>query len=167
MLVLLAQQGDRAALDELLERSAPRLFRYIRGILSGSQHPAEDVLQETLFRIARKLPSLTEPLAFDRWTYRIATNETHRAVGQSLRRGLEEPLNEDLEIPEQPAPALTPEQMQALIAELSPGSRAVLVLHYQEERPLDEIADILSLPLGTVKSRLAYGLKCLRRKFQL
>jgi RNA polymerase sigma-70 factor (ECF subfamily) len=46
---------------------------------------------------------------------------------------------------------------------LSPASRAVLVLHFQEEMQLDEVAAVLEIPLGTVKSRLAYGLRTLRR----
>jgi RNA polymerase sigma-70 factor (ECF subfamily) len=48
--------------------------------------------------------------------------------------------------------------------ELSPASRAVLVLHFQEEMPLAEVAAALEIPLGTVKSRLAYGLEALRRQ---
>jgi RNA polymerase sigma-70 factor, ECF subfamily len=46
---------------------------------------------------------------------------------------------------------------------VSPASRAVLVLHFQEDLPLSEVAAILAIPLGTVKSRLAYGLATLRR----
>ena len=46
---------------------------------------------------------------------------------------------------------------------LSPASRAVLVLHFQEEMQLDEVAAVLEIPLGTVKSRLAYGLKAIRQ----
>jgi len=48
------------------------------------------------------------------------------------------------------------------VSRLSPASQAVVVLHYYEELPLDEIADVLEIPLGTVKSRLSYGLKQLR-----
>jgi RNA polymerase sigma-70 factor (ECF subfamily) len=48
---------------------------------------------------------------------------------------------------------------------LSPASRAVLMLHFQEEMPLAAVAAVLELPLGTVKSRLAYGLAALRRQY--
>jgi RNA polymerase sigma-70 factor (ECF subfamily) len=48
------------------------------------------------------------------------------------------------------------------MAGISPASRAVLVLHFQDELPLADVAAILELPLGTVKSRLAYGLRALR-----
>jgi len=66
-----------------------------------------------------------------------------------------------------PAPEAPPDN--ALLAELldaellSPASRAVLVLHFQEEMQLDEVAAVLEIPIGTVKSRLAYGLKSLRK----
>ncbi len=85
MLVLLAQQGDREALNSLLALVQPRLFRYIRGVLRSDSNSAEDVLQETLLRIVRKLGWLTEPHAFEAWIYRIASNEAYRAVKRSHR----------------------------------------------------------------------------------
>lgn len=162
MLVLLSQQGDREALNSLLERVEARLFRYIRGILGNDANNAEDVLQETLLRIARKLGWLTEPSAFEAWIYRIASNEAYRALRRTRRRLQEGELDEALAVPlELTVPRL---EVGELVADLSPASRAVLLLHYQEERPLEEISAILSIPLGTVKSRLAYGLKCLKEK---
>ena len=164
MLVLLGQQGDRDALNTLLERVQDRLFRFIRGMLSGDASSAEDVLQETLLRIARKLPWLTEPQAFDAWAYRIASNEAYRAARRSRRRMTEQLEDDGLIAETPPALRLDAEQLQSMLAELSPASRAVVVLHYQEERPLEEIASILAIPLGTVKSRLGYGLRRLREK---
>ena len=49
------------------------------------------------------------------------------------------------------------------IAEISPASRAVLMLHFQEDLPIAEVAAILDIPLGTAKSRLAYGLASIRK----
>jgi len=67
------------------------------------------------------------------------------------------------------APAARPsdEGLRALLdsAALSPASRAVLILHFQEDMPLAEVAAVLEIPVGTVKSRLAYGLTALRRHF--
>ena len=68
-----------------------------------------------------------------------------------------------------PEPIPSDELLRELLRELldsdrlTPASRAVLVLHFQEELPLAEVAAILEIPLGTVKSRLAFGLKALRR----
>lgn len=164
MLVLLAQQGDRDALDSLLASVQPRLFRYVRGILGNDSPAAEDVLQEALLRIARKLGWLTEPRAFDAWSYRIASNEANRALKRSRRLGRLEDLDDAPPLPEPMVPRLDAAELDAMIGALSPASRAVVLLHYQEERPLEEIAAILSIPLGTVKSRLAYGLKSLRER---
>jgi RNA polymerase sigma-70 factor (ECF subfamily) len=55
------------------------------------------------------------------------------------------------------------EHLPRFIASVSPASRAVLILHYFDEMALSEIADVLGIALGTVKSRLAYGLESLRR----
>lgn len=162
MLVLLAQQGDREALNSLLERVEGRLFRYIRGILGADANHTEDVLQETLLRIARKLGWLSEPSAFEAWIYRIASNEAYRALRRSRRRLQETELDEELPAPS--VPRIEADELRSMIIDLSPASRAVLLLHYQEERPLEEISAILAIPLGTVKSRLAYGLKRLKEK---
>ena len=56
------------------------------------------------------------------------------------------------------------ERLPQLVANLSPASRAVIVLYYLHEMSLEETAAVLSIPLGTVKSRLAYGLESLRRQ---
>ena len=56
------------------------------------------------------------------------------------------------------------ERLPELLGRVSPASRMVLVLHYLDEMPLQEVADVLGLPLGTTKSRLAYGLAALRRE---
>jgi RNA polymerase sigma-70 factor (ECF subfamily) len=58
------------------------------------------------------------------------------------------------------------DQIRALIPTVSLSSRAVLILHYVEGLSLDEVAAILDLPSGTVKSRLAYGLATIRRKLE-
>ena len=164
MLVLLAQQGDREALNDLLERVQVPLFRYIRGILCSDTAASEDVLQETLLRIARKLRWLNDPRLFEAWAYRIASNEAYRALRRRSRQPIEEPVDEEL--PAGDPPPLSAADVSTVIEALSPASRAVLLLHYQEERRLEEIAEILAIPLGTVKSRLAYGLRCLRERMR-
>lgn len=58
------------------------------------------------------------------------------------------------------------DELMELIETLSPASRAVLMLHYKQEVPLEEVAAILEISIGTVKSRLAYGLSCLRKSIE-
>lgn len=160
-LVLRAQAGDRHALEGLLRSVHGPLFGFLLNVIAD-RGLAEDVLQDVLFLIYRKLPWLREPECFEAWAFRIASRAAWRELSK-LRRLREEPLEVDPAIPE---PEERPDELlDALpghLEALSPGSRAVLTLHYIQEMSLQEVAAILDLTVGTVKSRLAYGLRCLR-----
>jgi len=161
LLVLMAQQGDRDALNKLLERVQDRLFRYISRLLNNTG-AAEDILQETLLRIARKIQWLSEPAVFETWAYRIASREVFRQSRRSGTVAATEQPDLDHAAPIAEAPRMTWEELGRLTRDLSPECRAVVALHYGEDRPLKEVAEILDVPLGTVKSRLNYGLTRLR-----
>ena len=169
-LVLRAQAGDLEAFDELLKSIQQSLFRYIQKLVRETDW-AEDVLQEVFLRVYRKLGWLHEPKLFRPWVYRIATNEAFRHLKRHHR------WSDRIEAEEMLAsiPALPPretfaseltEQLPQLIAALSPASRAVIALYYLHELSLDEVAAVLDIPPGTVKSRLAYGLSQLRKQLQ-
>lgn len=167
--VLRAQAGDRVAFDELLQAVQWPLYRYIVS-LTGDASLAEDILQEVFVLIYRKLIWLREPELFRPWAYRIATRETFKWLKRE-KRWKEQERDEELlqSIPAQPeehfAAELLP-QLPQLLALLSPASRAVIVLHYLHELTLDEIAAVLGVAIGTVKSRLSYGLTSLRQQLQ-
>ena len=168
--VLRAQSGDREALSALLEAVQAPLFRYIVSIVR--ERPlAEDILQEVFIRIYRKLKWLEEPKMFRAWAYRIATRETFRHLKRE-RRWSEQVRDETaLKMIPSPPPReeFAPEllaRLPQLIASLSPASRAVIVLYYLHEMSLDEAAAVLQIPLGTVKSRLSYGLASLRQQLK-
>ncbi|MBV9927026.1 MAG: sigma-70 family RNA polymerase sigma factor [Acidobacteria bacterium] len=169
-LVLRAQSGDRAALDELLASVQEPLYRYLLSLVR-ERHLAEDVLQETFVRVYRKLGWLREPELFRPWAYRIATREAFRLLKRERRWA--EQLRDDDALRELPAPPPREEfapELSALLREtvaaLSPASRAVVLLYYLHEMSLEETAAVLGVPLGTVKSRLAYGLAALRRQLK-
>jgi RNA polymerase sigma-70 factor (ECF subfamily) len=145
-LVLRSQAGDREALEELLRGLQAVLYHYIR-------------------RLVGHLRALEEPQFFRAWAYRIAT----RASFAFLRRKRLWLVRheEDVELDELPSgleesSAILVAQLHLLLSEVSPASRAVLALHYLEDLSIHEVAAILQLSAGTVKSRLAYGLNCLR-----
>lgn len=170
--VLRAQSGDREALNELLKSIQDPLYRYI-STLVRERTPAEDILQEVFIRIYRKLGWLREPRVFRAWAYQIASRETFRYLKRE-RRWAEQVRDETIlnTIPVVPARAEFANELGELIrqlpqsiANLSPASRAVVVLYYLEEMSFDETAAVLEIPVGTVKSRLAYGLENLRRQF--
>lgn len=169
-LVLRAQTGDREALDALLGSVQEPLYRYALSLV-GERQLAEDVLQETFVRVYRKLGYLREPALFRPWAYRIATREAFRHLKRE-RRWSEQVRDEEAlnALPAPPAreefaPALSG-RLRETVAGLSPASRAVVVLYYLHEMSLQETADVLGVPLGTVKSRLAYGLGALRRQLR-
>ena len=163
MWALRAQCGDGEALELLLRSVQRPIHRYVMRLTGPSD--ADDVMQDVLVAIARNIVWLVEPRLFRPWAFRIASRAAFSHLRRVRRRGVEE--SADTVLASLPAPDAPPDN--ELLGELldgdrlSPASRAVLVLHFQEEMQLDEVAAVLEIPLGTVKSRLAYGLKTLRR----
>jgi RNA polymerase sigma-70 factor, ECF subfamily len=165
LLVLLAQTGDRAALEQLLRNSHAPLRRYITRLAGPDL--ADDILQETSIQIFRKLRFLREPAVFHAWALRIASRI---AIAHLKRAHRWAPLDDSLveaftvhpDLAEPPDAAFF-----ALLDHVSPASRAVLLLHYQHDLSLEETAAILDIPVGTAKSRLHYGVATLRKQLTL
>ena len=160
--VLRAQCGDREALELLLRAVEPALRRYLTGLVGAGD--SSDVLQDVLLLIYRKLTWLEDPGLFRPWTYRIASREAFRWLKRKARRA-EDPMDEATLNAVHAPEARLPEDLVAdlhRIEGVSPASRAVLMLHFQEDLPLADVAAILGIAPGTAKSRLAYGLAALR-----
>jgi len=170
-LALRAQAGDREAFDRLFRLLQEPLYRYIFSLV-GARAPAEDVLQEVFILIYRKIRWLREPELLRPWVYRIATREAFKHLKRE-RRWADKAEDESvlLDLPAPTRDELAPEMIDQLVAQLveklSPASRAVIVLHYLHEMPLAEIAEVMGVAVGTVKSRLAYGLDLMRRQLTL
>src|SRR5271156_388601 len=125
LLVLLAQTGDRAALEQLLRDIHAPLRRYITRLAGADL--ADDILQETALQIFRKLSYLREPAVFRPWTFRIASRI---AISQLKRARRWEPLDD---APLEPLTISTPilgeppdGAFLSLLNRVSPASRAVL-----------------------------------------
>jgi RNA polymerase sigma-70 factor, ECF subfamily len=165
-LVLKAQAGDRDALDHLLRGINDPLLRFVTR-MTGDRTAADDILQDTLLIVARKLQWLDRPEAFRAWAYRIAARTAIKALRRERRRFLLIDRAADVEAAQAlivEPPSDLAERLPELVASVSPASRAVLLLHFMEGLPLQAVSDILEIPLGTVKSRLAYGLRLLRER---
>jgi len=163
VLVALAQNGDRDALEVLLRR----VYRPLRGFVTplvGASH-ADDVLQEIALIIVQHLRYLRHPAAFRSWAFRLASRRAFRYL-QRERRWTRLETDPDV-IASLPAPEPLPETLEpgllARIEQVSPASRAVLLLHYQQQLSIEETALVLDIPVGTAKSRLAYGVSVLRK----
>jgi RNA polymerase sigma-70 factor (ECF subfamily) len=129
---------------------------------------AEDVLQETLYTIARRLPTLRDPQWFRAWVYRIATRH---AVRRSRREKFWIAAEREETLATVEATELTAlyeaelhQLLRNSISELPPASQLIVRMHYLDELSYAEIAEALEIPLGTVKSRVAYGITSLRSK---
>ena len=162
--MLLAQCGDREALERLLRSLEPPLRRYLSGLVGSSD--TDDVLQDVLILIYRKLRWLHDPQLLRPWAFRIASRAGVRHLKK--RRKWRDHFDDDA--PPETLAALDVAGDDGRIGELlavhqvSPACSAVLLLHFAEQMPLADVATVLELPLGTVKSRLAYGLAALRKQ---
>lgn len=162
--------GDRAAMpswDELVRQHADRVYR-LAYRLSGNQHDAEDLTQETFIRVFRSVQNY-QPGTFEGWLHRITTNLFLDMVRRRGRIRMEA-LPEDYD--RVPGDQPTPEQiyhdarlgpdLQAALDSLAPEFRAAVVLCDIEGLSYEEIGATLGVKLGTVRSRIHRGRQALR-----
>jgi RNA polymerase sigma-70 factor, ECF subfamily len=167
-LVVRTQLGDEAAFRELLALHSPRLLAFARRMMSGSSDAVEDLAQEIWVAIFRGLPTLLDVTKFRPWAFRIARDRIYREF-RRRRLPLESIQEVDVEQLAEacdPEPAVEPEELQLCLAALSPEHREVLMLRFFEEMDYEEIARVTSSTLGTVRSRIHYAKRALRRAFQ-
>jgi len=165
-LVLRAQTGDHQALNDLFLEIQPSLLRFLISF-TGNATTAEDLLQDVLFLVYLKVKWLKDPSLFRPWCYRIATRHAIKYLQKQKgwkEIGMPDSSLADVVVPEKIELSKTEiEFLRTCVGDLPPACRIVVVLHYIQEMPLTEIALILGISTGTVKSRLNYGLNCLRR----
>ena len=166
VLVLRCQAGDGAAFAELVGRYQPRLRYYLRKMLAGTDR-AEDVYQDVWCDVFRALPRLANPGAFRAWLYRIARDRALRLLRR--RRPPHRPLDTVEVIDDADEDELTAEDVahvHAALDELAPEHREAVVLRYVEGMSYEEIARVAGCQLGTVRSRLHYAKRALRRALE-
>ena len=143
-----AQSGDTVAMDALVDELMPYVGRICGGI---ALERADDATQETLIAVLRGLPKLREPAAVRGWVRRIAAREAVRVARDSRRRQVSEPAEQDVPAPGDPALVV---EVRDQLARLEPAQRAVLVMRDLEGLGEAEVAELLEVAPGTVKSRL-------------
>jgi RNA polymerase sigma-70 factor (ECF subfamily) len=125
---------------------------------------ADDATQQALLSIWRDLPQLRDPARFDAWSYRLLVRACY-AEGSRARRSSPNirllPANEP-EVAEGLSSVVDRDQLERGFRRLSIDHRAVVVLHHYLDLPLDEVADVLGVPAGTVRSRLHHAMRGLR-----
>jgi RNA polymerase sigma-70 factor (ECF subfamily) len=152
-----AVEGDGDAFSELMRRHEDRVFAVCLRI-TGDREAALDAAQETFIALFRKGHQYQGHAAVSTWLYRVAVNSCYDQLRRGRRRPTEpfpdqfEPADpgtdRDFEVVE------TTPRIEAALAQLSPDFRAVIVLGDIQGYGLTEMAEMLEIPVGTVKSRL-------------
>lgn len=156
-----AAEGDRRALDTLLERHLDRVHAICRRVV-GDPDDALDATQEALIAIARGIGRFDGRSAFSTWCYRVATNA---ALDELRRRGRRpRPTDAVDESPVGSAEGSVDARLDVdrALAEIPEEFRVAVVLRDLVDLDYPEIADVLDVPIGTVKSRIARGRAALR-----
>lgn len=164
-LVVRASAGDHAAFSALAATAIGGLYRVAHLILRDPER-ANDAVQDALIGAWRDIRALRDPDRFDAWLHRLTVRACYRVAQKERRRSVFEVELMDT----QDTPSVDDnlrllavrDQLERGFIRLSTEERAVLVLHYFLDLPLAEAADILGIPLGTMKSRLSRATQALR-----
>lgn len=173
--VLALQRGDRGAFGSLMARYQNRLYRYL---LRWVHDPAtaEDLFQQTWLKVLEKIGSFNPKHSFDAWLFAVARNLAIDYLRRRRPQTLQEPQDDSPPGLER-YPARGPGALDRLLSseraalvqqalESQPATyREVLSLRFEEEMKLEEIAEVLAIPLSTVKSRLGRALEHLRATY--
>ncbi len=179
-LVAAARNGDRFALDQLLRRHYDRIHAVTKRIAGGTRD-ADDACQEALIKIVRNLPKFDGRSSFGTWAYRIATNAALDELRKRKRRPALHMVDDRGETPGggiavDPVDELSSRRVDAVadrlaideaLDELDEDFRTVVVMRDIADLDYAEIADVLDIPVGTVKSRIARGRKQLANRLRL
>jgi RNA polymerase sigma-70 factor (ECF subfamily) len=162
-LVLRARDGDEEAFAALTLACGDRLHAVAHRILRDADL-AEDATQQTLVNIWRELPALRDPTRFDAWSFRILVNACY-TEGRRSRAWMpnlaflptDEPGTGD-----GIATVVDRDQLERGFRRLTIEHRAVIVLYYYLDLPIENIAETLGIPIGTARSRLHHAMRGLR-----
>lgn len=162
-LVIQAQTGDRVAFARLADAEWERLRRIAYGILRRPDL-ADDAAQTALLSVWRDLPRLRDPDRYEAWVHRLLVRRCYAEAKRArLMRERTLPLLTG-DSPEEDAIRTVDDrdQLERCFRRLGLDQRIVLVLHYYQGLPLNEIADAMGVPAGTIYSRLHRALREMR-----
>lgn len=175
-LIKKAIEGDEASYKELLENYRGAIFNLLYKMVR-SREETEDLVQEAFIKAFRALPSFNEEYAFSTWLYKIAINNCidHMRKKRLKTYSMNKPLqSKDGEVEREfPDTSMSPDKnlladerskmIEAAIDGLPENYKIAIVLRHSEERSYEEIAQILNIPLGTVKARIFRAREMLKK----
>jgi RNA polymerase sigma-70 factor (ECF subfamily) len=170
-LVERAMAGDYDAFSELARVSVGRLYVVARLILRDEGR-AEDATQEALVAAWQRLSGLRDPDRFEAWLHRLLVNACYREARRDRRRGRLEIQVDPLAMPEAPGATdldidvAVRDQLERGFRRLDVDQRTVLVMHYYLGFSLDDAAEVLGIPPGTIRSRLHRATAAMRNALE-
>ncbi|WP_139492049.1 RNA polymerase sigma factor SigW [Brevibacillus dissolubilis] len=178
-LVQRAKRGDREAFEELVEMYKDKIYSLAYRMVRNREE-AEDIAQETFLRVYANFQNYNEEYKFSTWIYRIATNLCiDRGRKKKPHFSLDEETQDDSGMDwysRLPSKEKTPEEkvvvhelqetVQGALTQLNPKYRSIMILRYIEDLSLQEISDVLQLPITTIKTRIHRGREALRGKLK-
>jgi RNA polymerase sigma-70 factor (ECF subfamily) len=158
------QEGNAGAFEELVARHSTRVYNLCLRIL-GDPDEAADAAQDTFLSALRKLHSFRGEAAFTTWLHRVTVNACYDSLRRKRRRPMLRVItDEDDDRPEPPLPSpdhadqvVLSIDVAAALAQIPEEFRIALVMADVEDLPYEEIAGVLGIPVGTVKSRVFRG----------
>ncbi len=172
ILVRGVQRGNQSYLTILVERYHAPLLRFLLRMCHGNRPLAEDLVQETFLRLLRSINQYNYPRPFRPWLYTIAHNLLRDHFKRADTQRADTFPDEQLDLwmrndPELVTAVISQETTLHLLTcfdQLPIHQKETILLRYVEDLSLQEISNVLNIPIGTVKSRLSLGLKQLKEK---
>ena len=164
LLVLRCQRGHADAFQDLVRSWEKRLFYYIRRLIDDEQD-AWQVLQETWVKVLAGIKKLRQPRKLPSWLYTIARNTAIGHLRKEYKRQAKAQHNVQLCDIEDTANNFTFDDAQQVhfgLARISLHHREALTLFFLQDLSIEEIAEVLQIPVGTVKSRLYHAKRALK-----
>ena len=161
------RDGERAAFEELFEMYQPRLKYYVRRLDSGGTN-IDDILQDIWLTVFRKIHKLKDARAFAVWLYRIARNKVYDGFRRK-DRFVRLPEEDEFSVSGSDEPvfdANDAERLHRALNELKPHHREMLTLCFIERMSYQSIAEVVGCNIGTVRSRIFYAKKSLRKEME-
>jgi RNA polymerase sigma-70 factor (ECF subfamily) len=160
-----ADFDDRNAFEELVKRHQRTVFAVIYRVLGSRTKEVEDVAQEVFLALYRNIANFKAESKFSTWLYRIAYNHACSAIrkystnkekllANSLQREDGTTIDIEQKDSKDPSDTILAEQVWDIVDEMPVQMKTILELFYSQEKSYDEIAEILTVPLGTVKTQL-------------
>jgi len=171
------RSGDVEAVAAIMERYQHRLYRYLLRLLREPA-TAEDLFQQTWVKVMERIGSFDPSHSFEGWLFAMSRNMAIDYLRRYQPESIDEPLPSGESTRADMIAGAGPDALTQLLAreraaglaramnELPLVFREVITLRFEEEMRLEEIAEVLTLPLGTVKTRLHRALKQLRRTLE-